>query len=362
MSDSQRVYHKVIKPLKKTFNNQPKNRVIVLAMMITALVRGSTARMSKMAGKVPSTAKNQSTFKRFQRWVSNHNIDVQTFYFPFAMSILNALSRTTLRIVMDATSAGRRCQALVIGVIYKKRLLPICWVTYKGVKGHAKADIHIEALERLLPLIPDGSDVVLVADGEYDNLDVLEWIRSQTNWKYAIRASKNTLVQYNGQNGQEEEKLEEALGVEKNELVSLHDVGFTQEGHGPVMVVGIWDEKYDEPIYLVSNMKCAKLAEKAYLKRFTIETLFSDQKGRGFGIDKSHISDPKRLERLLLAVCLAYIWMVYFGVLVLKEKNWDLVDHTRQDKSLFRLGMDWLDRVLNLGLSFRAIFHIRGVM
>jgi hypothetical protein len=351
-----------MKPLKRAIKKQPQTRITTLAMMITALVRGSTARLSKMAGKVPSKAKNQSTFKRFQRWVANDGIDVQTFYFPFVMSILNALSRTTLRIAMDATSAGRKCQALVIGVIYKNRLLPLCWVTYKGVKGHAKSDIHIEALERLLPLVPDNADVLLVADGEYDNLDVLKWIQTRTSWKYAIRASKSTLVQYEGQSGQEEEKLEKALGVEKNELVCLHDVGFTKEGYGPVMVVGVWDEQYEEPIYLVSNMKCAKQAEKAYLKRFTIETLFSDQKGRGFGIDKSHISDPKRLERLLLATCLAYIWMVYFGVLVIKEKKWDLVDHTRQDKSLFRLGMDWLDRVLNLGLSFRAIFHIRGVM
>jgi hypothetical protein len=142
--------------------------------------------------------------------------------------------------------------------------------------------------------------VVLVADGEYDNLDVLEWVQTRTSWKYAIRASKSTLVQYEGQSRQEEEKLEKALGVEKNELVCIHDVGFTREGYGPVMVVGMWDEQYEEPIYLVSNMKCAKQAEKAYLKRLTIETLFSDQKGRGFGIDKSHISDPKRLESCLV--------------------------------------------------------------
>lgn len=362
MSDSQRVYHKVLKPLKRAIKNQPQTRVNTLAMMVTALVRGSTARLSKMAGKVPSNAKIQSTFKRFQRWVANDNIDVQTFYFPFAMSILKALSRTTLRIAMDGTSVGRKCQTLVIGVIYKKRLLPLCWVTYKGVKGHAKSDIHLQALERLLSLFPGDSDVILVADGEYDNLDVQEWIQTNTNWNYAIRTSKNILLQYRGKNGKKEKSIEKVLGMEKNELVCLHNVGFTKEGYGPVMVVGIWDEKYDKPIYLVSNMDCAKSAEEAYLKRFTIETLFSDQKGRGFGIDKSHISAPERLERVLLATCLAYLWMVYFGVMVIKQKKWDLVDHTRQDKSLFRLGMDWLDRVLNLDLSFRAIFHIRGVM
>ena len=38
---------------------------------------------------------------------------------------------------------------------------------------------------------------------------------------------------------------------------------------------------------------------------------FSDQKSRGFHLHKSHISDPQRLSRLLIAACLAYIWIVY---------------------------------------------------
>jgi hypothetical protein len=41
----------------------------------------------------------------------------------------------------------------------------------------------------------------------------------------------------------------------------------------------------------------------------TIETFFSDQKSRGFHLHKSHIADATRLARLLIAACLAYIWM-----------------------------------------------------
>ena len=136
----------------------------------------------------------------------------------------------------------------------------------------------------------------------------------------------------------------------------------TGAGYGPVMVVGLWERKYDNPLYMVSNLDCPKKAAKVYRKRFIIETLFSDLKGRGFGLDKSHLQSPQKLARLVLAASLAYIWMVYFGVRVLREKKWDLVDCTRQDKSLFRLGMDWMDRVLNHGFEFKAIFFFRGVM
>ena len=43
---------------------------------------------------------------------------------------------------------------------------------------------------------------------------------------------------------------------------------------------------------------------------FGIETFFSDQKSRGFYLCHSHLSDPARLCRLLIATCLAYYWLV----------------------------------------------------
>jgi hypothetical protein len=77
------------------------------------------------------------------------------------------------------------------------------------------------------------------------------------------------------------------------------------------MVLCCWAKGYQEPLYLVSNLVTAEEACRLYQKRFRIETFFSDQKSRGFHIHKSHISDPQRLSRLLIAACLAYIWIVY---------------------------------------------------
>ncbi|WP_369010735.1 transposase, partial [Methylobacterium frigidaeris] len=48
-------------------------------------------------------------------------------------------------------------------------------------------------------------------------------------------------------------------------------------------------------------MYSAEEAIKYYQKRFRIETFFSDQKSRGFNLQKSHLEDPQRLSRLLIA-------------------------------------------------------------
>ena len=66
--------------------------------------------------------------------------------------------------------------------------------------------------------------------------------------------------------------------------------------------------------------------------------LFSDQKSRGFHLHKSHLADPTRLARLLIATCLAYIWIIYLGALC-EQDGWIGIIHRgdRCDLSLFQL-------------------------
>ena len=89
----------------------------------------------------------------------------------------------------------------------------------------------------------------------------------------------------------------------------------------------------------------------------TIETFFGDEKSRGFGLHESHIADPKRLARLMTAACLAYLWVVYLG-LVAKRDDWQRVIHRRYrcDLSLFQLGLVLLQHLLNRERSLPSGF------
>ena len=98
---------------------------------------------------------------------------------------------------------------------------------------------------------------------------------------------------------------------------------------------------------LEHNMLDLDAALAAYRKRAHSEPFFSDQKSRGFRLPKRHVSEPARLMRLLIASCLAYIWLVYLGVCALRD-GWlqRLHRQDRCDLSLFRLGMRLLARCL----------------
>lgn len=354
MSDRQRVYTKVLKTLKQMMPTQTQGHVVTLAMMITGIVIGKKAQLAPMSTQVPYPAKDKSIEKRMRRWVKNGRIEMEVYFMPFAQALLAGLAQNTLLLAMDGSQVGRGCMVLMVGVVYQKRALPIAWVVYRGKKGHAPAETHVAVLRAVLPLIPEGADVILLGDGEYDSVEMLEWVEGHTDWGVVARTASDTHVYSDG----EWLSLAE-LGIQPGRMTSLPDVLFTQQAVGPWHVIAWWGRDYDGPLYLVTNLELAEEACYWYRRRYRIETLFSDKKSRGFHIHKSHLSDPARLARLFIATSLAYIWMVYLGISVVVAGLTDLIDRAdRRDKSLFRLGQDWLTYLLKWGRQFVVQFHL----
>lgn len=354
MTDRYRVYTKVKKMLKGMMKLDHPGQVVTLAMMIAGIVMSRNAQLSVMSSEIPGETKEKSIEMRMRRWVKGE-IDVEAVYLPFARQILEALSHLPLVLVMDGSQAGRDCMLLRVGVLYQKRALPIAWLVYKGRKGHASGERHIQALEKVVPLLPDGSEVVLLGDAEYDTTEMIAWVEKNTAWQYVLRTSPQIYVQ----SGPMNQPLRD-YPYEKGKVFHLPEVGFTKTGEVTLNVIAWWASRYEEPIFLVTNLPNAYQACRYYRRRFRIETFFSDQKSRGFHIHKSHLSEPARLSRLLLAACLAYIWMICQGLHVMASNNTALIDrHERIDKSLFRLGLDWLKYALKQRLDFQPLFHFQ---
>ncbi len=153
------------------------------------------------------------------------------------------------------------------------------------------------------------------------------------------------------------------MAPERGEQLGVRAAWLTAQQYGPVSVLAVWAEAYDEPLYLVTNMADLQAALALYRKRAHVETFFSDQKSRGFHLHKSHLGDPGRLTRLLIASCLAYLWLVYLGVWTLQE-DWMKRLHRRDrcDLSLFRLGLRLLARCLKDDLPIPEGFLVPALL
>ena len=356
MTDRHKVYTKVLIVVKEMVRFSREGHLVTLAMMISGIVTGRKAQLSAISAEVPVVAKEKSVEMRLRRWVKHESVNVEAVYMPFAQQILQALAAIgPLVLVMDGSQIGRGCMVLMVGVVYKKRALPIAWVVYRGKKGHTTAKRHIQALEKVLPLVPQGSEVVLLGDAEYDTTEMLLWLQEHTSWQFVMRTSPQTHVL--------EGEKSQAIGsyaLRKGRVFHREEVGFTREAPLTVNLIGWWGSRYQDPIYLITNLKNPYQACRYYRRRYHIETFFSDQKSRGFYLHKSHLAKPERLSRLLIAACLAYVWMIWQGLWVVATGKARLIDRTdRRDKSIFRLGLDWLRYALIRSLDFEPVFRFQ---
>jgi len=357
MSDSRRVYTAIREAMKQLYPHEPQGNLArhlnTLAAVATGVVLSKSCQLPQIASKVSGQTKPQSRVKQYERWIRNDAIDSQVYFLPFVQDLLTGLARLrTLVVVMDGSEVGRGCLTLLLSVVYQGRALPLAWVVVKGSKGHFPAHTHVALLEQVVPLLPAEADVVFLGDGEFDSIQLQAAVEA-AGYAYVCRTAYNILVYH-----EDVWRPLRALEVVQGECVMWSGVGFTQADYGPVQVIAWWEAGYAEPLYLVTNLASEEEACGWYRKRAHIETFFSDQKSRGFQLHKSHLADPARLARLMIAACLAYLWLIYLGALAMRA-HWCKVIHRtdRCDLSLFQLGLRLLEHFLNQALPIPVAFQ-----
>jgi len=365
MSDNLKRYVAIRDALKqlapKQLSGNSLRHLHTLAALISGIAGSGRVSLPQVASKVPDGAQRDSRVKRFERFLKNERVTQETFFLPFAQALLAGLPPASgpLVLVMDASDIGRGCLALVVSVVFKKRALPLGWLVVKGNKGHLSDETHQELLRQVAPLVPPERHVIFVGDGEFDGCGLLAALWQQ-GWAFVCRTAKNAQLQEADFAGCLFSFADLCACLTPGEMIEVSDTFFTGQGLGPLLALAVWEKGCKEPLLLVSNLELGEEALFWYKRRFLIETLFSDQKSRGFFLHKSHLCDPSRLARLLLATCLAYIWLVLLGAQVKRNRLWRGRVHraSRCDLSLFSLGRAWLEECLNEGWRVPVAFTL----
>lgn len=342
---------------RATLNGHQRRNLDTLAQLVSGIVGSRKCQLPAVASKVPCQKDTcrDSRIKRFERFIRNKNVDTDTFYVPHLAPLLSSLPAGPLVLVMDSSVAGRECVVLMVSVLYQKRALPLCWQVVKGKKGHIADAIHVQLLQEAARLLPGERQILFLGDGEFNGLGLLGTLTA-LNWHYVCRINKNTLLR---ETDEKDTYSLRWLNTQPGDLIEVPDVLYTNEGFGPVQIVATWDQQHDAPLFLVHNFELPEEALHWYTQRFQIETFFSDQKSRGFDLHRSHVSACKRLKRLLIASCLAYLWMVCLGVLVKQQGKIGRIHRTKRcDLSLFQIGLHWLEHALNENLPIRVPLKI----
>lgn len=343
MSDAARLQQVVFRSLLNLLPDMQEDNRLTLAYMIVGLILGRNVQLAKIAEQVNYPHKESSLEDRFRRFVNNNNIEATIFFLPFVECILAALSQTRLVFSMDTTKNGANCITLMLSVRYKSRALPICWLSFKGKKGHSSQVIQLELIKMLDEYLDPGRQAIFLGDGEFDGSEVVDWLESQEHWQYVCRTAKDTKIYY-----QDQWIALQDLPLKPGQEAFFPGVLFTEQNQvGPVNIMVIWHVKKKEHWFFVTDFETLAEGKRCYQKRFTIETLFSDVKSRGFDLEKSHLKTPERADRLLLVVAIAYIFVVFWGVESILTGDFKTMLRTdRFEHTLFRLGLKYITHLL----------------
>jgi hypothetical protein len=343
MEDPMHINFQTYRTIKRTLahvlhtrrESHDEQHLNTLALLICGIVDAQHVQFDKIAAHAPIRGrKNESLITRFRRWVKHERLTPEALWLPFARTVLSGLAHAPLTILLDGTTAGRGCMVLMASVVYHGRAIPLLWQVVKGKKGHLPQALHCALIRRLQELIPAQAQVMLLGDGEFDGTELLTAIRA-TQWQYVCRTASNILIY-----AHERVFTVGDLPLERGEAVAIADVEMTAKRYGPVLLIGVWEAEHAEPIYLITSLSDAEVAIERYRVRFRIECMFANHKSRGFQIHKSHLAAPERVERLLIATSLAYLW-VHAVAMFATQQGWIERFHRKDrcDLSLFQIGM-----------------------
>ena len=352
MSDSLRLYRSISQQLDEFHPGERITRRRNLALFMTGLFLASSVHLSHVVRKWPTAGKLPSLVNRLRRFLKNPRLDVHALYRPVAETLLSPFLQgepeAPLRLILDTTKLSFSHRLLTVSIAYKKRALPLAWSVHRGRKGHVRAIEQIRLLEQIRPLIEAAGadvDVCVLGDSAFSAAGLITYLQ-ECRWDFVLRTSGQPLVHAGELPWQH--LIEMPLAEGQTRLIGPIQFTRKHELEGVELVMH-WGEGEEEPWYLLTSRDASVQTIRRYRVRMWTEELYGDLKGHGFDLEATHLCHTKRLERLVLGVCLTYVWLITLGSSVVKRGLRHLVDRKdRRDKSYFRIGWDYVERRLRL--------------
>jgi len=330
---------------------QRKTQVQNFVWLLVGVFHSRSVSLSKIAGKVISTAKNVSTVRRLSRFLASSAVDVRSWYRSTAKAWLMSQAQQVgeIRLIVDGTRIGFGYQLLMVSLAYRHRAVPIAWAWLRCVRGHSSATKQIILLKYVRSLIPQNMPVFLVGDSEFGSMAVLQQLQ-QWHWFFVLRQKGNTGLWLDERN--DWQRLDSFV-QHAGRSVWCPNGYLTQIGIFPVSVLIHWQKGEKEPWCLATNLPDASLTLHYYHRRMWIEEMFADFKKHGFDLESTMLRNSPRLSRLTLAVAFLYVWLLSVGSRTIRAGLRHFVDRKdRRDLSLFQIGLRFIDRCLLHSLSF----------
>ena len=313
-------------------------------MFIQALCKVQTVNFDRLATGFDSPVRKESSLRRVQRFFASYVLD-HDLVAKLIFSLIPNNQKVGL--TLDRTNwkfGENNINIMVLGVVYEGCAFPLLFFMMDKF-GTSNTQERIALMERYDRLFGMDSIDFLVADREFIGHEWLSYLnRNRIVYHIRIRENFDVVLAKNG-------KVVKARWL-------FSRLQLNQFEHHPRIVyinqiacylsASVIKSKAGIPEYqfLISFSNPAKSAE-CYKKRWQIESMFRALKTSGFNIEKTHLTDLKRIEKLLSLVFIAFLWCYLVGIHIDQNiRPIQIKKHGYRAKSIFKYGLEYIANFL----------------
>ncbi len=336
----------------------PRPEQKALAALVSGVVLEQEATQSRASAGMPGAAQDRSEQRRAQRLLATPRLEVARAQRRLLARVL-AGRRGRLDLLLDATWTGATARqggtvSLVLAIGWHGRAVPLVWRTWTAdAPGQDWKGAIRQTCRTVQAALPPGVQVVLLADRGLTGAP-LAHLCQELGWHYVWRVQGQTRVRQADGTVRPIAALAPAPGTQccltavwvwAPRRKGVHWVSDWQEATCS-NVVALWRPGDKEALLLITDLPAAP-ARCADYRRTWEEELFRDLKSFGWKWQRSRVCRPERVERLLLVLALANLWVVCLAQRVLR-RGWRplLEERSRRCYSTFQVGLRWIKRCL----------------
>lgn len=359
MSISQELYTRVFTKLRAVHPEPHVKRVANWVWVVVGLILSHSVHLSQIAQHIPGEAQAAGRIAQVRRWLANKFINVPAFYRPLILEALQGWANKDVFIILDGCLVNHEAlQFFRLSLSHCFRAIPLTWLVVKGpgLIVVEKCEVLLEEAARLLTHV---ASVTFLADRGFRDKD---WARKclKLGWNYGIRVANNTCVTF--PDGRQ--LAIHTLGVKPGRPRYFQNVCLTAETDWACNLAVTWTKPTPkqpaELCAIAMNVPACPRTLKDYLKRMHIEESFRDDKSGSFDLDATKLTDPERLNHLLLAIAVAVLWIYDIGEQVLRAGERQEIDPAHQRQlSVFQIGWRKLRRWLSCQSSALPLLTLR---
>jgi hypothetical protein len=289
--------------------------------------------------------KADSITRRFQRFVSNPRIDVETCCTGWVSWVISAWREGPVILLVDETKLANHLSMMMVGLAYRGRCIPLAWCCYPH---DAWPMSQVDLIDHLLGVVaaglPAGWVPLVEADRGIGTSPELVRRVAARGWHFLFRVQSTT--RFLAADGQ---ICPISQLAQRGRCFSALGHVFKDAGWLEAYVHVIWHKRFTQPWCLITNSP--SVHGSSYALRAWQEQSFRDLKSGGLHWNRSRVWKPDHANRLMLAVALAYAWVLSLGTSVIRASRATRSAFTRgacRRLSVFRLGLRqfsaWLSR------------------